>query len=171
MSEMVSKENDDVVKSGKKIPYYIALFFIVLAICDGVFVYLAISSKNGVVTENAYEKGLNYNSAISQAEEASKNRQDIIFVPFEDLPLSGEIKYIIHGLSAEEMQSLKVKLIAERPINNANGFEQLLDVTEHNNIYSNNVSFEERGIWDILIIAKTKTGSEYRKKQRIFVER
>ena len=54
------------------IPYYFVLFFITIIILDSIFVYLAFSSHTGLVSENSYEKGLNYNDIISQKEKQDK---------------------------------------------------------------------------------------------------
>ena len=51
----------------KWIPWYFVAFFVVLAILDGIFVFVATSTHTGVVTENAYQKGLNYNDTIEAA--------------------------------------------------------------------------------------------------------
>jgi len=56
----------------KLIPWYFVIFFLVLFIVDGIFVYLATSTHTGVVTENAYEKGLRYNEVIERARAAEK---------------------------------------------------------------------------------------------------
>ena len=68
-----------------RIPLYFVMFFITLAILDSFFVYIALSTHNGVVTENAYEKGLNYNRTIEQAETAKKLNQKNYFSEFRKL--------------------------------------------------------------------------------------
>lgn len=50
------------------IPRYFVLFFVVVAVLDGLFVYLAVSTQTGVVTERTYDKGLRYNDTIAAAE-------------------------------------------------------------------------------------------------------
>ena len=51
----------------KWIPWYFVAFFAVIALLDGVFVYMAVSTQTGVVTEHAYEKGLDYNRLLEAA--------------------------------------------------------------------------------------------------------
>lgn len=53
------------------IPWYFVLFFIVLAIVNVIFVSLATQSHPGVVIDNAYENGLNYNEIIKKTEAQS----------------------------------------------------------------------------------------------------
>ena len=56
-------------KNDKWIPWYFVLFFATIAICDAVFVGLALSTHRGLVTEHAYQKGLEYNHTIAAAEQ------------------------------------------------------------------------------------------------------
>ncbi|MCH2038403.1 MAG: FixH family protein [Rickettsiales bacterium] len=63
---------DVVQRRDKLIPWYFVMFFVFLAIVDGTFVTIATSTHRGLVTDNAYEKGLNYNETIS-AYDAQKN--------------------------------------------------------------------------------------------------
>ncbi|MFT5538845.1 MAG: nitrogen fixation protein FixH [Alphaproteobacteria bacterium] len=43
-------------------------FFVVIAVVNGIFVYLSLSTFPGVETEGAYRKGLTYNQTLSEAE-------------------------------------------------------------------------------------------------------
>lgn len=52
---------------GKRILLGFIAFFVVFASVDAFFVYKAISTLPGVVSENAYEIGLNYNKIIAEA--------------------------------------------------------------------------------------------------------
>jgi nitrogen fixation protein FixH len=51
----------------KFILLYFLLFFGTIILLDGIFIYFAISTHTGVVTEQAYERGLDFNSTISKA--------------------------------------------------------------------------------------------------------
>ena len=53
-------------KSGKIVLRAFIGFFIVFATDDAFFVYKAVSTHPGVVTEKAYEIGLNYNEIIEK---------------------------------------------------------------------------------------------------------
>ena len=65
-----SQNTDEVIeskKAGKKFMLCIIGFFVTFATVDAFFVYQAISTHRGVVVENAYEVGLNYNDIIEEA--------------------------------------------------------------------------------------------------------
>ena len=48
------------------IPWYFVIAFIIVFAVNGVFVYTAINTNRGVVTENAYEKGLDFNRIVAE---------------------------------------------------------------------------------------------------------
>lgn len=56
------------------IPWLLVAFFAVIAVIDGSFVYIAVSTQTGVVTERAYEKGLAYDEILNSA----RSQPDIV---------------------------------------------------------------------------------------------
>ena len=69
---MESKAAEEEARKDKRanrlIPWMFVLAFLVVGAVDGVFVYLALSSHSGVVTEGAYEKGLASKQTLAKAE-------------------------------------------------------------------------------------------------------
>ena len=63
MSENIKKP-----LSVRIIPWYFVMFFTVLAIVNIIFVTMANKTHPGVVNDNAYKDGLNYNEVIAMAE-------------------------------------------------------------------------------------------------------
>lgn len=63
MVEAISSPNP----KDKWIPRYFFMFFVVVALLDGIFVYMAVSTQTGIVTENPYKKGLAYNQTLEKA--------------------------------------------------------------------------------------------------------
>lgn len=53
-------------KRDKLIPWYFVMAFMVVFVVNGIFVYLAVNTNNGVVTENAYEKGMDYTRIVTE---------------------------------------------------------------------------------------------------------
>jgi nitrogen fixation protein FixH len=58
--------------SGKRVALYFSIFFIGLAVIDGIFVWIAWHTHPGIVTNRPYERGLNYNNYLDQY----KNQQN-----------------------------------------------------------------------------------------------
>lgn len=148
-------------KSDKYIPLYFVAFFVVVAIVNGFFVYFAISTNTGVVTENAYEKGLHYNTALKQAENAKNVVQNLSFK--QTSKDNALVKYSIE--TKENISSVVVQII--RPLEGDYNLE--VQLKRKKDFYSANISFPKKGVWDLLAIAKTDN-AEFRKKQRIFIE-
>lgn len=63
-------------KDGKRVLLAFISFFVVFASVDTFFVYKAISTLPGVVSENAYEIGLNYNKIIAEAKKRELEKHD-----------------------------------------------------------------------------------------------
>ena len=55
-------------------------FFGVIALLDGVFVYIAVSTQTGVVIEQPYEKGLAFNKTLEKAKAQPVLAQKISYV-------------------------------------------------------------------------------------------
>lgn len=51
----------------KWMPRYFIIFFAVIALVNGIFIYVAISTQTGIVTEQPYEKGLAFNDTLEKA--------------------------------------------------------------------------------------------------------
>lgn len=72
-SSAKNKPNDNV-----RIPLYFVLAFAIVFVVNGIFVYYAISTNSGMVEENAYENGLNYDRIVSQVREIKEKEQHAI---------------------------------------------------------------------------------------------
>ncbi len=56
--------------SDKWIPWYIVAFFVLIVGALGYMAYIAVSTEPGVITSDAYQKGLNYDRIISESNAA-----------------------------------------------------------------------------------------------------
>ncbi len=54
-------------KDGRRFFLILFGFFVIFASVDAFFVYKALSTNTGVVSENAYEQGLRYNDILAEA--------------------------------------------------------------------------------------------------------
>lgn len=52
---------------GAQILVYFILFFGLIAAVNGIFIYVAVNTHTGVITERPYEKGLEYNRVLEKA--------------------------------------------------------------------------------------------------------
>lgn len=58
---------NDIRNDGKRVLFAFLAFFFIFSSVNAFFVYKAISTSPGVVSENTYEIGLNYNNIIAEA--------------------------------------------------------------------------------------------------------
>lgn len=144
------------------IPWYFVMAFAVVFLVNGIFVYVAIKSHSGVVTENAYEKGLEYDKTIAMAQEQEK------------LGWNGEIAYKDNwlSLSLTNNQGLPVKgatvmAYLKQPIRQGNEGELLLQESEAG-MYKKHVIFPQKGQWNIIVNVLWNK-KQYQKKKRLLV--
>lgn len=149
-------------KRDKWIPWYFVAFFAVLAVMDGIFVYLATNTHTGVVTEQAYDRGLNYNETVEAAEAQAA------------LGWQGAISYSSNGiltfdLSANDAPLVGAEVVAEftRPTHNGVDFSiPLVDL--YNGRYQALVDFPLDGVWDARVFVTWKQ-QQYQQGKRLIV--
>lgn len=61
--------------TGRTVLYAFLGFFAVFAAVDAFFVYTAVTTNTGVVTENSYERGLHYNDLLDEARKRKDEQQ------------------------------------------------------------------------------------------------
>ncbi len=132
----------------KWIPYYFVAFFAVVAFLDSIFVYTAITTQTGVVTENPYEKGLDYNTVIEEAK-AQPSIENT--VTYED----GKLKWSL------PMEDAVASAFIVRPIQDGHDFEIALQHTG-NGIYEADPEIPFKGLWTARLSAKWDKNKQFR---------
>lgn len=128
-------------KSDKWIPYYFIPFFLVVAVVNAVFVYIAVHSFTGVVTETPYESGLAYNKTIEAAETAkSLNLQQSVSFA------NGQLKWIIHLSDGQPLDNAVVHATFIRAVQAGYDFERNL-TQKDKGIYTVDVLPPLAGAW------------------------
>jgi len=150
-------------KSDRWIPWYFVGFFALLFIFDGIFVYLATSTHTGVVTEQAYEKGLNYNETIAAAaeQEALGWHGEVTYAE------NGQLNYSVRDKGGAPVSGARVVAEITRPTHNGVDFKSALaEVTP--GTYQAPVEFPLDGMWDIRIYV-TWQQTQFQTAKRIVV--
>ncbi|MCB1531960.1 MAG: FixH family protein [Alphaproteobacteria bacterium] len=104
----------------KWIPWYFVIFFAVIAILDGTFVYMAVSTQTGVVTEQPYEKGLAYNDVLEQA----KTQPQITQKPRYE---NGLLRWQLADQDGRAITNAQVTARITRPVQEGYDFDITLD--------------------------------------------
>ncbi|MFT6915982.1 MAG: nitrogen fixation protein FixH [Motiliproteus sp.] len=140
------------------------LFFI----ANGIFIYLALSSNPGLVVDDYYERGQDYEKHMlkRRAEDPGWNmRIELVAPPV--LNQAGPIRFHLSDRSGSLLVPDSVTLYAYRPANVDDDFDvPLLELQV--GVYQAEVSFTRPGLWDLLMVV-AKDGSEYNQALRVNV--
>ncbi len=155
--------------TGRMVLYGILMFFGVIVLVNGIFVYFAMDSWPGLSTENAYEEGKAYNKtiAIQEAQQAlgwssrvtllkGDNERHLFRIDFrdeQDQPLSG----------------LNVSTAFTRPVGDKNMIE--LSLTEvSDGLYEGSVALPLAGRWFATIKAGREGAARYVMQHEVSVD-
>ena len=137
-------------KSDQFIPYYFVLFFVVLAIVDGIFVTIALNTHTGVVSKRAYEEGLTYNNVL----DASKSQEALGWQ--SSLQLEKDTSTLTFSLLDSQntaLSDISVKAVIKRPIQEGLKFEVTLQYDHASHSYVSPISFPTYGEWEVRVYA------------------
>jgi len=149
-------------------PYlFIAMLGVVMMV-NGAMAYFATSTFNGVITENAYEKGLAYNKTLAAAQQQTEMGW---VVEAKDKPASAGHKTTVTISVVDKngagIDGLDVQALADRP--NVTGADQRVAfVPKGKGLYSADVEFPEAGQWDFDILA-AREGASFEMQRRFLV--
>lgn len=150
--------------SDKFIPWIIVGFFVVLFAWDGYFVYLATSTHTGVVEDNTYNRGLDYNSTVAAAE-AQQALGWQSTVTFDE---SGLLTFALANAEGEVLEGAAVKAYFFRPTQAGRDF--LADLTEAEPGTYNLIRKPAVGQWEVRIFVTWKQ-QRYQTTTRILVQK
>jgi nitrogen fixation protein FixH len=147
---------------------FIILFFVIIGLIDILFIIISKNSYPGTVTDNPYQKGLNYNQVLNKSALQELNEYKI---ETESSKLSdNKFKYIIvlrkSGLYVSDAEVM-VNIV--RPLGEYQNFQVMLN-NSGNGLYSSEISFPKEGQWEFRVSIIHNSNSIYH-KERIIVER
>lgn len=145
--QKVAKDEAQPRKGDRWIPWMIVLFFVVFMVVDAVMVTLAVTTQTGVVTEQAYEKGLAYNDTLkSVAEQETWGWK-------ETLSLSGDnLAFSLKDNDGTPVPVDAAKALAVRPVQSGSDFSIPLKENADGS-FSTEMAFPHRGQWAIRVFA------------------
>ena len=134
---------------------FLAFFGTVFAV-DGFFVYTAITTQTGLVTEKPYEKGLAYNELLSQA----NNQPELNEKASYDTP---NLSWKIADKAGNAIQNATVTARIIRPVQEGLDFDVVLRHVGGGR-YSAPLSLPEKGAW----VAKLDSKWESKEQQQTY---
>ena len=153
-------------------PWVIAWIALVVAVLgvNALMVYLAVATNPGLVVEDYYERGQNYERTVH-----SKGARDPGWVLRTDIPAdigAGErtpIRFFLVDKAGQPVTPETVELFLYRPSDATRDFSVVM-AAEGPGRFIANVSFPLIGVWDTLVAARNGD-EEYHVGQRIEVRR
>ncbi|WP_417449235.1 FixH family protein [Kordiimonas sp.] len=144
----IKVEETGMRKSDRLIPWYIVAFFVVVAILDGIFVYIATSTHTGVVTDQAYDKGLAYNETVAAAE-----AQNALGWQGEiTLHDKAELSFVLRDAEGSTLNGATVKAVFTRPTQDGMDFNVDM-VAGADGVYTAAINLPALGLWDVRVFA------------------
>lgn len=141
---------------------------VIFFIANGVFIYLAQTSNPGLVVDNYYDRGQDYEKTMMtrMAADASWDmRIELIDDPVQNLP--GVVRFFLTDNSGELQVPDTVTLFVYRASNAKDDFD--VPMQELNTgVYQAEVAFPLPGTWDLLAVV-LKDGTEFSEALRISV--
>ncbi len=137
--------------TGRTALFLILSFFGVVFAANGVFLYLAASTWNGLSTDDAYRKGLNYNRTIERAA-AQRELGWRTAVSLEELG-DGQrrLTVLLHDRTEQPINNRAVTAMLRRPVS-----EDTEDIEVSLNwagagLYATDLALPEGGHWDVRV--------------------
>lgn len=151
----------DPQRDGRFIPWLIVAFFVVITMVLSGFTYIAVTTYRGVVTEQAYEKGVNYNAIIARAEV-----QDELHLNSRTRLTGTTVEFSLTDKAGAPVTGAQVSLLMFRPTQE--GMDRRYAMAEAGGgLYRADVAdLPARGIWEARVSAQTSQGA-YRSSQRV----
>lgn len=150
--------------SDKWIPWYIVLFFVFLSFVFGGFAYIAQKTHTGVVTDDAYKKGLAYNNVIEKA----KHQDTLGYVADISMSTDGIVRFRLTEKNGVPVDIKHVAIWFFRPTQAKADVHGVMKPAADGG-YQISAALPARGLWEVRILAKTASG-HYQAAKRIVIE-
>ncbi len=139
---------------------------VVFLMANGVMIYLSITNNPGLVVDDYYERGQDYEQNMLKRQARDPGWKMKVIAPERvDVGVPARYGVRIIGSDGYPVAPDSVTFYAYRPANAKSDFSMPMAATD-SGVYEANVSFPELGVWDILISAK-HGDDEYNQPYRV----
>lgn len=148
-------------KSGQFILLCFLGFFGFIGIVDAYFVYTALTTNTGLVTEQAYEKGLAYNEMLDKAKHQPTIREES---SYED----GIFSWQANNMDGSPLEKANISVKLYRAVKDGYDFDIKLSEVG-NGLYQSKIDFPLPGLWVAKVNAQWNNKT-YQTSHRIMVK-
>ncbi len=169
MTEPAQKPGGGKPISGKTVLAWILGFFAVIFAANAVFIYLAIGSFPGVVTETAYEEGLAYNEEIAASREQALLNWTVNGSVSRIEGTTAAILVDAKDAAGAPLAGLTVTVVLVRPANAEPERTVVLQEGETGR-YRAELADMPAGRWIVKLLAEGRDGKSFRSFNRIYLD-
>lgn len=152
--------------TGRKVLAGLVAFFAVVALVNGVFVYVATRTHPGLSADNAYQAGLAYNRVLAAA---AAQRELGWRVTLAVGMGSGAFTVSIADRHGDPVDSPGVTVEWRRPVHGAEDRRVALERVGPG-VYRADLPPNAKGYWDAIVRIVRPDGAEYRVERRLWVD-
>ena len=164
MSDIMMKEI-----TGRHVLFWLLGFFGVMLMANGIFIYFALSTFEGVDNPNAYKQGLQYNQRI----EAERRQAALGWTHAVSLKTADRLELSVQGRDGKPVSGLAVNGTVTRPVA-ADAAQELAFEETGLGVYAANMTALPPGNWIVSLkaIRSRPQGEDmvYRIKERLWLK-
>ena len=143
--------------AGRWIPWSFFGFFGVIFLVNGIMLYIALSSWNGIAVHDAFKKGLAYNDRLAEAEAQAKLGWRITLRMPEQAAIAGELAVDLRDRDGRPIDGADMRARIVRPIHE--GFDRdLVLAGGGKGRYSGDLEVPLPGLWEVRVQASHRRG-------------
>lgn len=149
--------------TGRMVLIGFILFFGVISVVNGIFMYMALHTWPGLTTEQAYKEGIKYNETLADGE-----RQAALGWHSRVTISEGVLSINVTSKQGAAVSGLEMTAVVMRPL----GSEQQIVVRPLETgagQYQAQLSLPSTGRWKVDLTAKTGDGETYRMRYEVLV--
>lgn len=169
--ETTSRENVS-RSSGRQrswwIPYaFFGAFFFVVCV-NGVMIYFALTTYNGLETENHFVKGIHYNAALEGVREQQARAWKVGLDFASPDARQGRVSLNLRDRDGNLLREATVSLRAVRPVAQGHDFDIDMALLGEGR-YGGEAAFPLSGVWDLKLKVEHASG-DYQEVKRVWVK-
>jgi len=155
-------------RPGWYIPWMFIAFFVTVVGVNGVMLYFALSTFNGLQTEDHFIKGIKYNQDLAGAKAQAERAWKVDLAFTSDEPGKGRVSVNLHDKDGNLLKGAKVRIKFIRPT--MQGYDRTIEPEyAGDGRYVAALDLPLSGVWDMRMVIDHPTG-DYQDQQRIWVK-